>query len=215
MVPVFASGNVAIFQIDGTEGGALVDISAYVQSVKFSGERKAMKLPVIGGGGVKKLAGPTDASLEIKGHYDAATLGPIFTSYMTDTTPTTRSDQLRGPGCPGRPSPVRCSSRSSRSTRTPRARRVQRVARARRQRHRTSNPPCHERGPPWQIHRAQDPQLRRHHRPRGAAPASSPRHPRVGRRRFIRPLKVRELERIEKLATNLRQASATSSARRC
>jgi hypothetical protein len=101
MVPVFASGNVAIFQIDGTEGGALVDISAYVQSVKFSGERKAMKLPVIGGGGVKKLAGPTDASLEIKGHYDAATLGPIFTSYLTDTSPTTRSISYAVQGATG------------------------------------------------------------------------------------------------------------------
>jgi hypothetical protein len=87
----FASGNIATFSIDATEGGTLTDISAYVQSVKLSAEKKAMKLPVIGGGGVKKLAGPTDASLELKGHYDAATLGPIFTTYLTDTTPTTRT----------------------------------------------------------------------------------------------------------------------------
>lgn len=86
-----ASGNVAIFQIDATEGGTLSDISAFVNSVELKQDRSPKKAPIIGGGGIKKVVGPTDNSLTVKGWYDAATLGPIFSSYMSDTTPTTRS----------------------------------------------------------------------------------------------------------------------------
>src|SRR5436309_2570415 len=101
-MPTFASGNVATFSIDATEGAASpTDISAYIQSVKYSGDRKAMKLPVIGGGGVKKLWGPTDSTLELKGWYDASTLGPIFTSYLVDATPTTRSIEYKIQGSGG------------------------------------------------------------------------------------------------------------------
>src|SRR5919202_4425132 len=89
-MPAFSSGNVAVFKMDVTEGAvAVTDISQYIQSVKLDQDKKAQKLPIIGGNGVKKMVGPTDNTVEVKGWYHP-TVVAAFSSYMSDTTPTTR-----------------------------------------------------------------------------------------------------------------------------
>lgn len=86
----FGGGNIATISLDSTEGGSPVDISPVTTSVKFMPKRKAIELPVIGGGQVNHLAGPVDATIQISGWLDV-TVAPYFTSYLADATPTTRS----------------------------------------------------------------------------------------------------------------------------
>lgn len=99
----FGPGNIATISIDSAEGGSLVDISSVTTSVKFMTKRKSIELPVIGGGQVNHLAGPVDASFAVSGWLDV-TVAPYFTSYLADTTPTTRSvsNAPQGSGGPTR-----------------------------------------------------------------------------------------------------------------
>jgi len=86
----FSSGNVAIFRMDSTAGGALTDISAYISKVTFPFERKSTDLPRLGGNATAKLTGPVNGTISLEGWYDP-TIENIFRTAMTEATAVSRS----------------------------------------------------------------------------------------------------------------------------
>jgi hypothetical protein len=86
----FASGAVAIFKLDATEGGSLTDYSAYIDSVEPNFDRESFEFKPIGGNPTKYVIGTARITFDVAGAYDP-TMGTVFETYMTDASPTTRS----------------------------------------------------------------------------------------------------------------------------
>lgn len=89
-MPAFASGGVAVFSLDATAGGALVDYSAFIESVSMPGKRTTMRLPRLGGNAVAKLSGPTDSQIQLTGWYYPTVVAALQLA-VNETTPVTRS----------------------------------------------------------------------------------------------------------------------------
>lgn len=80
----FSPGYDATVSFGGT------DISAFTKSVKSSPSRTDYKLPVLGGGSVRRMVGPTATEYDIDGFLDPSVVS-LFSAKMAETTPTTAS----------------------------------------------------------------------------------------------------------------------------
>src|SRR4051812_18672688 len=89
-MPAFASGNLAVFKLDATAGGALTDYSAYIESVTMPTQRAKMRLPRLGGNAVAKLSGPPDTTIQLTGWYYPTVVAALQLA-ANETTPVTRS----------------------------------------------------------------------------------------------------------------------------
>lgn len=89
-MPVFTTGNAAVFSLDATEGGSLTAIGIYIDKITAKYTRKIDKLPVEGGAAVSKVVGPLSVEISLEG-WIHATVTAMFSTYQSDTTPTTRS----------------------------------------------------------------------------------------------------------------------------
>lgn len=92
-MPVFTTGNAAVFSLDATESGTLTAIGIYVDKVTAKYTRKVDKLPVIAGAAVSKIVGPLSVEISLEG-WIHATVTAMFSTYQSDTTPTTRTWQF-------------------------------------------------------------------------------------------------------------------------
>ena len=84
----FGMGNLAVFKIDSTDGGSLVDISEYVESVDFAGEKEIKELKRIGNNQTAKLAGPVGSELKLSVWYDPTVIAIFRSASLTSGTQT-------------------------------------------------------------------------------------------------------------------------------
>lgn len=86
----FSAGNVFVFKIDSTDGGALTDISSYTKTPTMQAERDILELPRGGGNAIARLVGPVGTTYELEGWWDP-TLDEIFESAINASSPVTRT----------------------------------------------------------------------------------------------------------------------------
>lgn len=83
---VFATGATAVFQIDGTSGGTLVDISEAVNSVSRSGTKELKEVKRIGNNQTVKVAGPAATDWKVKIWANKDTIAIFDSESMTSGT---------------------------------------------------------------------------------------------------------------------------------
>jgi len=90
----FSSGFDATFSYAGT------DISLFLKDVTFSPTRKETPLPILGGGAVSQIVGPTTTMIDLQGwvHVTATT---VFTTKMAEATPTIGAVVFKPQGAAG------------------------------------------------------------------------------------------------------------------
>lgn len=86
----FSMGKDAVFSLDSTDGGTLVDISQYVAEVSIDATRDIKDLPRIGGNQTAKLVGPVATEFKLKIWYDPTVIG-YFRAWSLGAGTATRS----------------------------------------------------------------------------------------------------------------------------
>jgi hypothetical protein len=88
MPATFEMGAGAVFKIDSTNGGSLVDISEYVNEVQMSGSKDFKEMSRIGNNQTAKIAGPVSTDIKLKIWYDPTVIAMFRAASLTSGTAT-------------------------------------------------------------------------------------------------------------------------------
>src|SRR5512146_723239 len=84
----FSMGNLAVFKIDSTDNGSLVDISEYIAELSFDGEKEIKTLKRLGNNQDAKIAGSVGTEMKVKIWYDPTVVAMFRAASLTAGTQT-------------------------------------------------------------------------------------------------------------------------------